>query len=402
MSFWSIGLLIPSCAIGAGLFSFPIVAGLSGYMPGMLAIIITWIFSTFVGFIIADLAYMVHGEDIHFFSITERFLGKRLQMLTLFAFLFICYGSLLGYLDGILLSLESLGIVNIRKLGLLIMIMLIYLVNFDRHKLVRINNYLLPVIIAIFVYFSYLAACAFDKSLLTHFDPSKSVLVLPTLVTAFSYQLMIPSMSTMLNGDKVKLKMIILMGTSINCVVYLLWYTLMSGVNSVVDFQTAYQASASLMSSIPNSHTTLFKVLGNIFAILTLLTSFTSISISLKDYWNEVYMTKLYNALPIKWSLDAQNAERVKQLFINIMVFLPMYMIYILFNKVFLWAFSSTGGYGDAIAFGLIPVYMAYKAFDDMPSYPKMLYFATVVFFLIVFSVQLVTDVNGILCWLLK
>lgn len=417
-SFISTMMLIPSCAIGAGLFSFPIITGLSGFMPGALAILLTWIFSTFVGLLIADICCHTHvsqGKDMHFFMLTKQFLPRILQIITLASFLFICYGSLIGYLDGIIISSKAIQTIEYSNkiTGIFFMFILAVITYQNNHIVIHITNMLFPIIFMIYFYFSYLAFNDLNTSFLTHVDYSKISMAFPTLVTAFSFQIMIPSMSNALNGNRLHLRWAIIIGTAINCIMYLVWFFIMLGINPIENLRTAFTASITLTASISSKDALLLQIMGNVFALITMFTSFTSISISLKDYWNEIISTPWFSkALSIlfKTNTDSDDSNcnnltsdncrivKIKSYIVQTLIYLPIMAIFLSFNRLFLWVFSSTGGYGDAIAFGLMPIYMSYiaiKHHNMERGYPILLYFLAILFFIFVFVVQAHSDLSA-------
>ena len=409
-------MLIPACAIGAGLFSFPIIAGLSGFMPGAFAILITYGFSTFIGLLIADMCchtYTPHHQSTHFFALTEKFLPRTLQVITLMSFLFICYGSLIGYLDGMIISMQAIQKINLpnKIYGLCLILFLTGVIYQDNRIITYITNMLFPITFIIYLYFSYLAYSALNTTYLSHVDYTKIAIAFPTLVTAFSFQLMIPSMSRILQGNKNHLRWAIIIGTTINCLMYFAWFFIMLGINPISNLREAFLASTTLTASIPSSHTWGFQLLGNIFAFITMFTSFTSISISIKDYWYEILSTKTkHNSLYMifKAHIEHSNMEeyhKIQKYLVQLLIFLPIAIIFLTFNKLFLWIFSSTGGYGDAIAFGLMPIYMSYIAIKHHKmsrDYPIVFYILAIAFFVFVFYIQVSADLQSIITLLNK
>ncbi len=422
-SFFTVMLLIPACAIGAGLFSFPIATGLSGFMPGALAIILTWFFSTFSGLLIGDLSCEFYHENIHFFSLTEKLLPKFLQHLTLFSFLFICYGSLVGYLSGMLHSAHIItyavdifflllfivdcifrkknsireNLIYILCIAILLasgmcyqsalsrLLALIFytytLCRSQNQELCSVNNILFFPTIALYIIFSMMTIMSFSSANLFYTTYHALINAFPVLLTTFSFQLMIPSMANMLEGNKVQLRQAIIIGTSINCLIYLIWYVINIGANPIESIYIAFTKSAPITSII--MHSPMTNILGNIFIFITMLTSFMSIFMSLRDYWIDVF-TK----------------DSDKTTLIQLLIFVPVAIICLTCEDIFLWVFASTGGYGDSIAFGLIPLYMSYRAIryhNQKRIYPVVLYFAAGIFFGIACYVQLSSDILSLM-----
>lgn len=346
MSFLSATLLIPACAIGAGLLSFPVLTGLSGLFPSSINIVLCWLFTTVSGLMILELTYLLKEQkktDIHFFSINEYFLPKPLQWLSLFIFIFMCYASLIAYSDAIGPTISAFFDFGIEKknIGLFGLTIIGCLMLLSKKMLCKINNIFTPgmllsylVLLAYGVY-SYDNATAF-----AHSDLSQMTNSLPIIIAAFSYAFVIPSMVSILQSPKKVAKYSIICGTSLNCIIYLLWNASVLGSLPLHALQQAYQAGAPVTSVFQNNT---LLLIGNIFALFALFTSFISISLSIMDYWKDHLK---HNNQGMIWAL----------------IFIPVTSVFLLFDKLFLWIFSITGGYGDSILFGFLPAYMIYVA----------------------------------------
>ena len=69
-----------------------------------------------------------------------------------------------------------------------------------------------------------------DVSLLARAEWSKAWLALPVLFTAFTFQVIIPTLVTYMKGDIKKVRLAIFLGTSIPLFVYLIWEFLILGI----------------------------------------------------------------------------------------------------------------------------------------------------------------------------
>lgn len=410
MNKFSTIMLIPGCAVGAGLFSFPVITGLSGFFPSTIAIVLTAIFSTFAGLAIVELSSFLREkhlknnihlnpedrekieqehQNMHFFSINQHFLPKSLQAIALILFLFMGYGSLVGYVAGMvpivnsflpnLLHFSTEATTHIISLFILC---IFFYITHQKHKLIiYLNNIFTPLVIVVYAYLLGMAFFHFDPSMLTkHADYSKMYLNFPILLTAFSHQLMIPTIVNMMKGNKKQLRQIVLAGNAINLIVYLIWNTVILGCVSLHDIEHAFRMSHPITMVLLGGQGNLFTISSNIFALITMFTSFLAISLSVKDYWAD----------HLKINSDG--------LWSQIFLFIPVIVIFFMFDKLFLWVFSSTGGYGDSILFGLLPIYMLYNAYKQgfKEYYSKGTLLFASLFFLGVFGIQVYSDVKGL------
>ena len=76
-----------------------------------------------------------------------------------------------------------------------------------------------------------------DPSLLTRSDWSKAWLALPVLFTAFTFQVIIPTLMTYMDRNVKKVRLSIILGTSIPLIVYLVWEFLILGIVPAVGFR---------------------------------------------------------------------------------------------------------------------------------------------------------------------
>lgn len=346
MSFLSATLLIPACAIGAGLLSFPVITGLSGFIPSTIAILFSWLFTSFTGMMIMELTFALKGESkkhIHFFSINEKFLPKSLQYISIFLFLFMCYLSLVAYTDAIAPTFNAFFDFKLdyKTFGVIGLFCLYILMFLDKKILFTINNILTPILFISYGALLFFGFKNYDSTiLLAHTDFKFIHSSVPIIVAAFSYAFVIPSMINVMNSTKKTAFISLWIGTTINCIIYLIWNLTMLGCIPLPLLLQAYKDSAPVTSVLKGNA---LSISGNIFALFALLTSFISISISIIEYWQD-------------------HLKQMNKIILNSLVFLPVIILFISFDKLFLRVFSMTGGYGDSILFGILPVYMIKKA----------------------------------------
>jgi tyrosine-specific transport protein len=171
----------------------------------------------------------------------------------------------------------------------------------------------------------------------------------PLLLATFSYQMIIPTLTPYLQRDPKSLRLAIILGTTIPFCVYALWQWIvlgsvpLEGAGGLQEaFSKGHAATEALYAIVSNSY---FILLAEGFAFFALVTSYLGIALGLFDFLRD--------------SLQLQQKVSHK-LVIGILVILPVIFFAIAFPKAFVCALEVSGGFGDALFSGIIPVLMVW------------------------------------------
>lgn len=171
----------------------------------------------------------------------------------------------------------------------------------------------------------------------------------PLLLTAFSFQTMVPSLTPYLKRNVKALRFAILGGTFLTFVIYAVWQWLILGL---VPVDGPSGLSEALMRGEPATQFLREHVQGRwicviaeYFAFFALVTSFLGIALGLFDF--------LSDGLKIK-------KEGNGKVILGLLIVVPIIIFATQFERVFLVALETTGGFGDSILNGLIPVLMVW------------------------------------------
>jgi tyrosine-specific transport protein len=174
-------------------------------------------------------------------------------------------------------------------------------------------------------------------------------MALPLLLTAFSFQTMVPSLHPYLNHDGRSLRLAIVGGTSIAFIVYLIWQMTVLGTVSLEGPFGLFQAlkegevATHILGIAVGSRWVEF--LASFFGLFALITSFLGISLGLYDFLSDGLN------IPKKGWGSA---------FLGLLIVVPTLLSSINFERLFLAALDASGGFGDSILNGLLPVLMIY------------------------------------------
>ena len=196
--------------------------------------------------------------------------------------------------------------------------------------------------------------------------------------------MVVPSICLQLNYDPVKLKKAIILGTTIPFVVYTFWLFIIHGVvpqegeNGLLNALDR-GASATEPLRAQFGHWSL-TYLSDFFAFFAIITSYLGLSLALfyflKDCFQEVKISMTKNAIILA-------------------SIVPTLLLAMMFPKALVQCLDISGGYGDTILSGLIPIAMVWmgryrKKLTGEFSVPggKLGLIAAAAFYLFIFALQ--------------
>ncbi len=365
----SAALLVSGTAIGAGMLALPMVTGVAGFLPASLVFLICYLFSVATGLLLFEVCLYL-PKDSNLVSMAGHLLGPfgKAGAWLLYLFLFYCLN--VAYVTGggnfvsHLLSCSS-------PLGILLFTLLFGAVVFMGTRFVARVNWILMIGLGVtFLAFIGAGLGAVKLELLSTMNWGSALFAIPVIFTSFSYQGIIPSLSTYLDRDPRKMRFAILVGTAIPFVAYLIWEGLILGlvpVDMLVEAKLTGQTDAiSLKLLFPHSP---IHLLSQLFGIFALTTSFLGVTLGLLDF--------LADGLKVR-------KVGVSRLLLCALIYIPSMVIGIFNPTIFFKALGFAGGIGCILLLGFYPVLMAYygryrkfysKNLVQLPGGKGMLYF---------------------------
>lgn len=346
--------LVAGTCIGGGMLALPVATGMNGFIPSIAVMLVCYLAMTASALLLLE-ASLWMGEEAHVSTIATRLLGKYIKIVIWVLFLFISYASIVGYTAGAGLQIVTLfkhylGLEISREIGALIFILFFGLVVYAGNIFVgRINSILFVGMLLAYIGLILMGIDEIKPSLLLNSKWSSSLMALPLLLTAFSFQTMVPSLTPYLNHQRKDLRLAIIGGTSIAFLIYVIWQFVILGV---VPAEGPNGLNEALMKGEPATQFLREHVHGKwivpcaeYFAFFAIATSFLGIALGLFDF--------LSDALKIQ-------KKGFGNLILGLLVIVPTFFIAIKYERIFLLALEATGGYGDTILNGLIPVSMVW------------------------------------------
>jgi tyrosine-specific transport protein len=314
--------LIAGTSIGAGMLALPFVTGVSGFWPGLTISFLSWLYMLCTGLLFLEVTlWMPDGSNV--LSMTRRFLGRVGQWLGGLCFLFLYYCLLIAYFSGIA---EVTGVAP--SLVAILMLLIIFL---GHHVTDRVNFVLMVGLIVTYLAMLAMSVGRLRPEVFLEQRWGAAWLAVPTLFAAYGYHNIIPTVSTYLRRNVVKLQLAIAIGTAIPFVVYAMWQW------AVLNLLTMEQLAT-------REALKLGPVVGA-FSLFALSTSVLGVALSFVDFLGDG--TKI----PRKgWG----------RLLLCLMVFLPPVLFSATVPGLFFIALDYAGAFGEATLNGLLPALMVW------------------------------------------
>jgi tyrosine-specific transport protein len=287
-------------------------------------------------------------KDANLITMTEKLLGPLGRGVCWVVYMFLFVTLMIAHVAGGGEILQEILGFSMPGWGFALLYVILFspVVYLGTNSVDRVNAFLFGGVILTYLLFVAVSHDHVDISLLKRTDWSKAYLALPVLFTAFTYQVIIPTLVTYMERNVKKVRLTIILGTSIPLIVYLVWEFL---ILSIIPYENLMHAKELGQNAIQplkeiTGNTTLFRI-GKAFAFFTLTASYIALALAFLDF--------LADGLKIK-------KRGLKKFWLCLLVFIPPTIIAISYPNLFLIALSYAGGYSCAILFGLFPPLMVW------------------------------------------
>ena len=386
-------LLIAATMVGVGMLGLPIATGPGGFIPATMIYLLTWAFMLCTGLLLLEVCNWM-PKEANLITMTHRLLGPVGQSICWVVYLFLFCTAMIAHVSGggntmaDLIDL-SFGVKIHEALAMIIYVVLFSPVIYLGTKSVDRFN-LLMIMIVLVTYFSFIFLSAGNVSLehLSYVNWSQAWPALPVLFTAFTYQLIIPTLMTYMNQNVKKVRLSIILGTSIPLVVYLVWEFLILGIIPVDKLITAKAAGDTAVMPLKDllQNPWIFNI-GSIFAFFVLTTSYVALALAFLDF--------LADGLKVK-------KEGFKKIALCLAIFVPPTIIALIYPGIFITALEYAGGISCALLFGLLPPLMVwvgryikkYKEQNPQLKGGKLMLSILILFVFVEFVLQVMNVIN--------
>ncbi|MGE5196214.1 MAG: amino acid permease [Anaerolineae bacterium] len=343
-------LLVAGTAIGAGMLALPIATAFGGFWPAVAICFLCWVFMAATGLLLLEVCLWL-PQDANMVSMARDLLGKPGKMISwaLYLFLFYCLtiayvaggGGFVGAVFGGALSpwLSTL-------LFTAIFSPFVYLGTraVDRFNLILMLGLGVSYFVFILVGFKHV-----EVPLLTAAHWPAAALAMPVIFTSFSFQGIVPSLTSYFKRDAALIRKAIIFGTSIPFIIYVIWEFLILGIVPLEGpggLREAHMQGVSAVIPLKDAlKSPWVYAVGQTFAFFALTTSFLGVTLGLVDFLADgLKMAKV----------------GLNKVLLCVVVFLPPTLIAMFNPGIFIKALTYAGGIGCALLLGLLPIVMVF------------------------------------------
>lgn len=352
--------ILTGTIIGAGVLAIPYALMKAGFLTGLI--------NLFVLSTATILLYLYLGEVIlrtkkkhQLTGYAQEYLGNKGRRLMAFSMVFGNYGALIAYLIGVGRSLSILSgtqnnVLNLLGISLsfnfifslLFFVLGSAIVYLGIKGVGRSELFMDGIIIFVVIFISIIAIFGLHIDNLVSFNVSKIFLPYGVILFALAGAVAIPEVNEELENKK-SLRKAILIGSLIPIFIYFLFSFAVVGA-------CGKETTEIATNCLSNKFGGFIMVLGNLFAILAMATSFFTIGLGLKEMYNYDYRIKEKKA----WFLAC---------FIPLILFIIIF--FFLKEEIFFKTIGITGGIAMTLE-GILIVWMfnrAKKLGERKPEY---------------------------------
>lgn len=354
-------LLISGTTIGVGMLALPVVTGPGGFFPSIVIYLTCWLFMLCTGLLMLEVCTWMPPES-NLITMANRLLGTTGKNICWLLYLFLFVTVMIAHVAGGGEVLNELTGEKMPEWLAMILYVIVFspVVYMGAHSVDRLNLCLMIGVAASYFLFIFVSYSHVDLSLLKYHNWSKAWFALPVLFTAFTYQVIIPTLMTYMDRNVKKVRLAILLGTSIPLGVYLVWEFLILGIvpiegpGGLIEAGTLGQNAVSPLKQFVGSPK-LFAI-GKFFAFFTLTTSYIALSLAFLDF--------LADGLKIQ-------KRGLKKVALCIAIFGIPTFVSLTYPHIFLVSLGYAGGISCAVLFGLYPPLMAWRGRYVLTDYSK-------------------------------
>jgi tyrosine-specific transport protein len=333
-------LLIAGTTIGVGMLALPVATGAGGFVPSVIIYLICWLFMLCTGLLLVEVCLWM-PKDTSFISIADKILGPIGRNIFWVVYLFLFVSVMIAHAAGggaVLLDITGWKISNTAAVFIYSAV-LAPVVYLGARSVDRLNMFLISGVVICYIAFIAFSISHVNFHLLAHSNWTKAWYALPILFTAFTYQVIIPTLMTYMERNVKKIRLAIFLGSSIPLFIYLLWEFVILGIIPAEGLLEASKQGQNAIGPLKQLVPQVFHV-GKFFAFFALTTSFIPLALSFFDFMAD----------GLKWK--KKGAQRA--VLCTLVFGIPM-LIAIAYPQIFLIALGYAGGISCAFLFGLMP-----------------------------------------------
>src|SRR3989338_3218595 len=274
--------------IGAGILGIPFAVAKAGYFTGLLIIMLLGLFILTLNLCLGEVTQRTKG--IHQLAgYAKIYLGRKGYYLMLVVFTLFSYGALIAYIVKIG---EFLGAVFIPILGgneitySIVFFIFAFIIIYKGLSLVeKSETWMVVVMLALILIITMIALPKASIENLKGLDIKSFFVPYGVVLFAFAALPAIPSLNEELRKDRKELKKVIIIGSLVPIIFYTVFATIVIAVSGL---ETTDGGIIGLAKYAGDK----VLILGSIFGILTMATSFIAVAFAMKEMFHYDYKLK--------------------------------------------------------------------------------------------------------------
>lgn len=289
-------LLIVGTSVGAGMLALPVSTAAYGFFPSIALFVVCWLCMMVSGLLILE-ANLWLNPGANLVSMAQATLGVWGKAVTWGVYLLLFYSLMAAYISGMgdLVShaVESQFYVvistGVGSLGLILLVGLAISLGLRSVDYVNRLFFFGKLVTYVAVVIAIIAFVNVSQLATVHF--SHAWLALPIVITSFGFQHIVPVLRVYLQDDMKKLRLAIIIGSTISLFIYSMWEFVILGAvptegnGGLMQIWALGQPATGLAASLDHLLnkswiSTLFKL----FTFFAIMTSFIGVSCGLFDF----------------------------------------------------------------------------------------------------------------------
>jgi len=284
-------LLIAGTTIGAGMLALPIASAGLGFGTSSAIMLILWALMAYTALLMVEI-HQFAPSDASLNHLAQHLLGRKGQLIANSALMFLLYALCAAYIAGggeqVNQKLTTwLGLQLPPQAGAILFTLLVgTIVGLGTHCVDLINRGLFSLkIVALLLMLALLLPQVESPHLLElPLNQGLIITAIPVIFTSFGFHGSIPSVVRYLGVEVKALRRIMLLGSALPLVIYLLWQLGSQGVLSQSQLLENQSLSSFISQLASVLHSEYLSSAISLFADLALATSFLGVSLGLFDF----------------------------------------------------------------------------------------------------------------------
>ncbi len=335
--------------IGAGILALPVAAAKTGFFPMLLILLVVGAVSVFSALYIAETVVNTPG-DHHLPSLAKEHLGGFGFTAMIIGIIIYIYGALTGYLaaGGQLFYSLSNGKIPVLAGIVIYFVMGSFIVHFGLTIVSRVETYLFSAMLILIGTVIALTLPNIEIPLVLETHWHDTLNVFGVVLFAYVGHSVIPSIARGLKKHE-DINRISIWGVVIPLLLYVVWcFVVMGTVPKTAGHDQPSLAGAKIAGQPATIPLGLIVggsviILGNLFAVLSTMTSYIGFGFSLKEAYVDV---------------AAEMHQKISPPAVTLLVVIPPLVIALFKPEVFVHALDIAGTYGGGVFVGILPVLM--------------------------------------------